>query len=367
MNDLTVQQAGPAPVRKEYEPGRSPLIRNFVPGLTEIGKIKIGKKGEERPKSGGGTWQLPVKLDHFVVTTLERGKDGNFIRDEEIHKMIGDKPRTIPIRLMFNSIELNFQSRYSCYNGKNVACSGDGEFAYEMQADGTRKQVRCPCGKQEPSYKGTKDKCKMNGCLSCIIDGANRVGGVWKFRTTGYHSTVGITSSLLMLSTLTGGILCNLPLDMTVMPKVGTDPDGRSVTVYVVGIVFRGTMQSLQEESLKIATHNAAHQYRIAHAEEQARKLISADAELIDQAGDITEEFYPEEQTAPALAAPQEQPAPAPAVEQKPEPAPAVQEPAPAAAPKQRKSKAAPAPAPAPEPEPPAPQINTENDDVDLF
>lgn len=361
---------------RQPEPGKSPLIRNLIPGLPEIGKIKIGRKGELR-QGQNGQWRVPVKLDHFIVTTLERDKDENFIQDAEIMKRLGEKPKKIPIRLLFDSIEGNFQSRYTCYNGKTLWCSGDGEAAFQAQQGKPEKQqVKCPCGRQLPEYRG-KDKCKMNGKLSCIIDGADLVGGVWVFRTTGYNSTVGMTSSLALIRTFTGGLLAGLELDMTVQPKVATDPDGKSVTIQVVGIVFRGSLQQLQQKTLEIAKSNAEFRHRISHVEQEVQRLISVDADAIDQSGDIVDEFYQEEPKA-ELIKPEQMPkmeqaavqtvgapvqAQAQPVQAQPDAQPEtaagpVQ--APAAAPRGRKPKQAPAspaaPAPAQATEAPAPQ-----------
>ena len=47
------------------------MIVNRTPTLPERGKIKIGQHGAER-QGKSGTYRLPVKLDHFVVTTLHR-------------------------------------------------------------------------------------------------------------------------------------------------------------------------------------------------------------------------------------------------------------------------------------------------------
>jgi len=59
------------------------MIKNLTPGLPEVGKIKIGYKGEEMTSKGGKRFQPPKKLDHFLITGLERGADGNFLRNEE--------------------------------------------------------------------------------------------------------------------------------------------------------------------------------------------------------------------------------------------------------------------------------------------
>lgn len=272
---------------------KSPIIKNLMPGLPERGKIKIGKKGETR-KGRSGDYKLPQKLDYFLITTLERGSDDNFIIDKEIHKELGEKPKRIPITLLYDELTLNFQCRYSCYTGKNLQCSGDGEQGEWRNNDGTTQAVKCPCGKQDPKYDG-KDKCKINGTLSVMMDvESSRVGGVWKFRTTGYNSTVGILSSLTLIKTLTGGALAGIPLNMTVMPKVATDPKGKTQTIYVVGVEFEGNVNTLKDVGMKIALTDATYRQRLIGVENEAKRLLSIDNNLIDESGDIVEEFYPD-------------------------------------------------------------------------
>jgi hypothetical protein len=290
--------------RPQYEPGKSPIIQGLIPGLTERGKIKIGMKGAERTSSGGSTFQLPQKLNHFIVTTLERGKDGNFLRDISLYAALklDAEPKKLPILLLFDDIALNFQCRYTCYMGKTMFCSGDGVAAFQMKSktEPQRAQVTCPCYRKESTFKGDDDRgngrCKINGTLSCMLAGANVIGGVWKFRTTGYNSTVGILSSLTLIKTMTGGLLAGIPLVLTIQPKVATNPvDGRAVTIYVVGVEYAGTMDDLQHGALQLAQKNAGFRKRLTHVEDEVRNLISVDAEVVDQAGDVTKEFYPQE------------------------------------------------------------------------
>src|SRR5688500_1113621 len=87
------------------------------PRLAELGKIKIGGKGAERQKQdNSGTYQLPVKYDHFVVTTRNRGKDGNFIPDAGVHERVGKAPLELDVWLMFPEPEQNFQYFLSAYD-----------------------------------------------------------------------------------------------------------------------------------------------------------------------------------------------------------------------------------------------------------
>ena len=303
MNDLEVKQ-----------PQRTMMIKNLCPGLAEVGKIKIGNKGSVRKSASGSEWQPPQKLDHFLITTLERGADGNYLKDEALHKRLGgENIKLIPIRLLFDDIGLNFATRYVCYYGKTIFCSGDGETATRLQKDGTWSQRTCPCGRQDPKYAGddgphgpdaiggnnSKGKCKINGILSTLIDGAEMVGGVWKFRTTSYNSVVGILSTLALVHRVTGGRLAGIPLNMTVSPKTTQDPiKGGQVTIQVVGIHYPGSMNALRDTGYQIAFDEAKHGISMAHIEEQAMKMLSftpVSGIGDDTPEDVIEEFYPEE------------------------------------------------------------------------
>ena len=267
----------------------NPIIRGLVPGLTEIGKIKIGIKGSWIKSQKGTEFQPPKKLDHFLVTTLERGEDGNYIKDTVIHKIIGgDKPHSIPIVLMFDDIARNFQCRYSCYEGTVAACTGDGERA--IRGD---KVIDCPCERAGRDYKGPH-KCKFNGVLSVIIRGAERVGGCWKLRTTSRNTVQGIYSSLVLIQHITRGPIAGIPLNLILNPKAATSPDGKAQTVYVVGIEYPHAPEKLQEEGLKLLSATAQYGKRL--------ELVAADAERIvsgvipeEENAEFIEEFYPEE------------------------------------------------------------------------
>lgn len=278
---------------------RPMMIRGLTPSLPERGKIKIGMKGAETTSRNGTTFQPPKKLDHFVVTTLDRTADGNFRQDAAAHSKLGEKPTEIPVRLLYDDPTLNFPTRYAAYNGRTLWCSGDGETASRVAEDGNgHTAVKCPCQRQSPTYTG-KDKCKMNGSLGVLIEGIGGVGGVWKFRTTSYNSIVGILSSLAFIRQITGGVLANIPLRMTVRPKQATDPGGKPVTIQVVGVEFAGDIEGLQQIGHTIALDRAKTHVSVAHIEEEARRLLSyapSDAPLPgDVAADVVEEFYPEQ------------------------------------------------------------------------
>ncbi len=298
MDDLSYKSINTSRTRRPM------MIKGLTPQLPERGRIKIGFKGEMR-KSGRGTdFQPPQKLDHFVVTTLQRGEDGNFIPDETLMARLGDKPTEIPVRLLYDDPALNFPTRYACFVGRSLWCSGDGETAIRAPATptGPPQEVACTCERADPAYKGN-DKCKMNGSLSVLIEGAGGIGGVWKFRTTSYNSIVGIMSTLAFIRQMTGGVLANIPLKLKVQPKQAAAPDGNPVTIYVVSLEFDGDMPGLQEIAHGIALGRAKMNISIEHIEDEARRMLALAAPAHvplagDDANDVIEEFYPEQATA---------------------------------------------------------------------
>lgn len=266
----------------------SPMLKSGIrPVLPEFGKIKIGAKSEKllQKKDGSGTWQPPEKHDYFTITTLERGKDNNFLKDENIHKIIGsDKPTRIPIRLLYNDPAMNFQSRFVCYKGKSVQCMGDGEKAFTSD----NQEITCPCEKSEPGYTGT-DVCKMNGVLSCIIEGTEKLGGVYKFRTTSFNAIQGLTSALAFIFWQTKGILAGIPLELVISKKDGANPKtGEPVKVIFVTLEYKGNIQRLLDEAIEVRKIDSTYETKIKQLtgeilEDELKKELSE-----------PEEFYPE-------------------------------------------------------------------------
>lgn len=278
-------------------------VKGITPSLFEAGKVKIGRKGKERPTQSGGTFQMPEKLDHFLITRTIRGQDNNFLLDEDLMKSLpkdaDDKIRRIPITLLYDDLSLNFQSRFACYSGRTLSCSGDGENANQAIVAQDKKitgykTVPCPCHRSEFGYKAGSP-CKLTGRLQFLIRGSERIGGVHVFRTTGRNSVVAITSSLALVQRITGGFLAGIPLDLVVSPKQVVDPDGKPQTVYLVAVEYAGNVQTLQDHTHKNLLANESYRLQIQRVEDEARKLLTAQpapfAEVLDE--DDEGEFFP--------------------------------------------------------------------------
>ena len=270
-------------------------IKNLPNRLPEIGKIKIGNKGETRTGSKG-EYRLPQKLDHFIITTNEKDGKDDFIIDSELHAILGDEPKELKIRLLYNEPELNFYTRYSIFQGNKCICEGDGEDFYWLnEATGEMEAGKVPVKQLDPNYKG-KDKCKPNGVLQCVIEGANTIGGVWKFRTTSWNSVVSIQTGLAFIRQLTGGQLAGVPLTLALRAK-NVLVEGKSTKIYVVNIEYRGSIESLQETTYKLLTSTANYSAKLQMIEQNAMKQLKESPNDFDtDTDDVIAEFYPENQ-----------------------------------------------------------------------
>lgn len=233
------------------------------PRLAEVGKIKIGGKGEERKTKSGGTFRIPAKFDHFVVTTTERTAEGNFKIDDVLMDKLGGEPREISIRLLFDDIDMNFFTEFQFYVGRSLVCRGDGETArrtYQKAGEanvltddgkGTKKITvkegdthTVPCSPDScPLFK--EGKCKPTGILSCAITDSMELGGVYRFRTHSWNSISSIVAALEFFASNTKGILTGLPLKLKMVKKTTEEHgDVQFVTVVLDGLELSGMRQA---------------------------------------------------------------------------------------------------------------------------
>ena len=277
-------------------------VKGLMPGLMEVGKIKIGIKGDLVKSKDGNEFRLPQKIDHFRIVKNERDENDDYVLDEQIIETIKGNPAAafdkdgnivgIPVRLLYNEIDLVFPTQYVSYVNGKLSCSGNGEKAHTR--DG--RETKCPCARLDGAYTG-KDKCKISGTLSCIIEGSN-VGGCYKFRTTSINSARYILSSLMLIKAATGGLLSFIPLRLVINPKKTIIPaTGAPTTIYVVTVEFQGGIEELQMKALTMGRERVSLIENMRDIEAEARNIVSSD---VDDYGrdreerEFAEEFFPD-------------------------------------------------------------------------
>lgn len=234
------------------------MIKGIIPQLSEAGKIKIGGLGEKRTSSGGKEFRLPQKHDYFTVTTTQRDAAGDLIVDEAMMAALpkdhDGKVREIPIILHDDDFEAVFPTAYALYQGKKLACRGDGETAtrYEIkdgQRTGREKEMECPCDLLE------KKKCKAHGTLRCSIRIADRAvaGAVHTWRTTSIISIQKMAGSLAHIRNVCGTVV-GVPLVLRVQPVQVAPKGGQASTVYCCHVELRASdISAVQRQAIEAA------------------------------------------------------------------------------------------------------------------
>lgn len=292
-------------------PSRPPVLRGIkglVGRLEEVGKVKIGGKGEIKTSRSGKSFAQPVRYDHFVITLNQRDRAGNLIVDtalmEQLKQAYGTEKLTeLDIVFLFDDIDLNFQYRLSYYGQGGVKCYGNGEIAYRIaevvakneivrKENGIWKEVAC---NPETCQFYVAGHCKGHGVLNFVIPQAPRIGGVYRFRTTGWNSIKAILGSLEYIQMLTGGILAMLPLKLVYRQKTIQDREGKLRSVPVVSIEYAGQFAKLFEDLRRVAEIRALARTDMKRLEMEARQALPAPGEEpVEEQEEVAQEFYPE-------------------------------------------------------------------------
>lgn len=192
-----------------------------------LGRISIGSVIEKNGK------RLPVKEDFFTITSQVQGRNGwvNHPLDEELRKNAGtDKLRSIPVRVLFNSPELNLRAEYSLFDRQTgrPLCVGNGETCRRFTDSGIQS---LPCPSPDGCELAKGGACKPYGRLNVQIGDEDELGS-FIFRTTGFNSIRTLAARLSYYKAVTGNLLACLPLELRLRGK-STTMSHRSAIYYV--------------------------------------------------------------------------------------------------------------------------------------
>ena len=268
------------------------MIKGLAITPPVIGRISIGRVVEKNGK------RLPEKDDCFTLTTQVQNKNGWMLHP--LHQKLlegteNEKIRTIPVKLLFNSSDLNLRVEYSLFDkstGRPV-CVGNGETAKGVTADGIKE---FPCPSPDGCTVGQKGGCKPYGRLNVQVEGQGDELGSFIFRTTGFNSIRTLTARLAYFEALSGGNTRYLPLMLKLRGKSTTQ--SHRAPVYYVDLCLRDGVSL--DEAVVQAKVDAARQEEAGvniEALELAARLALANGVFEDgeeEVPEIVDEFYPE-------------------------------------------------------------------------
>lgn len=239
--------------------------------LPEIGRVKIGQKGEEKISQKGKKFQQPEKLDYFKIVTLGRGADNNLEVDQSAHEIYGEKPKKLVVRPISSKLEENIQAGYQLYSTAGVRlCFGDGQTGNQIDTQtGEVKTRACPCQEYDDN------RCKKYAKANFFLDKVGGLGGVHTMTIRGRITVPALIGSLKYLTEVcdqAGGSIAGVALDLRmneVMTKYGK--------VYSPYFLFPGTLDQL-----------------IAAAQKAVATKFRVLAEETDEADDTEEEDRPD-------------------------------------------------------------------------
>lgn len=266
----------------------------MIKGLTitppVLGRISIGKVIEKNGK------RVPQKDDQFTITSQIQGKDGwvNHPLDEKLRQhSTNGKLRQIPVRMLFNTPELNLRAEYTLFDRQTgrPMCVGNGEMCQRRTNNGI-ESLACPSPENCPL--GQNGNCKLFGRLYVNLDDSDELGA-FVFRTTGYNSIRTLMARLSYFNAVSGGLLSCLPLQLIIRGK--STAQSYRTPIYYVDL-------TLQEGiSLKEAVENAQaifKEQQNSGFDQQALEEIAKQGYVnsgfetqIEEGGEIVEEFYP--------------------------------------------------------------------------
>ncbi|MDI3636303.1 hydrolase or metal-binding protein [Pseudomonas aeruginosa] len=267
-----------------------------------LGRISIGKVVEKNGK------RLPEKDDQFTITSQVQSKDGWLLHplNDELRKSQEDKLRSIPIRLLFNEPELNFRADYTLFDRQSgrPVCVGNGETCKRLGKDGIQS-LPCPSPDACPLAKG--NACKPYGRLNVVIGDDDPLGS-FVFRTTGFNSIRTLAARLHYFQAISGNRLACLPLELRLRGKSTRQSHG--TPIFYVDLTVRGGMDIAKAllAAKELDAQRQAAGFNQAALDEAAQRGFGNGAfeDSEEDAGAITEEFYPAEETpSPATNTPQ--------------------------------------------------------------
>jgi hypothetical protein len=268
------------------------MIKGLAITPPVIGRIAIGKIIERNGK------RFPEKDDSFTITTQVQNREGwllHPLHTKLIETSANTKIRAIPVRVLFNSSDLNLRAEYSLFDrttGRPI-CVGNGETAKRVTDDG---MADVACTSPDSCAVAKTNGCKPYGRLNVAIEGQEEELASFVFRTTGFNSIRTLTARLQYFEAVSGGNTRYLPLQLKLRAK-STTQSHRTPVYYVDlclrdGISLEDAVSAARMEAIKAEQSGVS----IKALELAARTGLGNGAfeDSEEEIPAIVEEFYPE-------------------------------------------------------------------------
>lgn len=206
------------PDRKETGATRADVIRGITLAPPVIGRIAAGHTVIRNDRA------LPVRDDHFTLTTLVQDKNSRAFVEHPLQKTLVDaneKLCAIPVTIAYNNVNLNLNNKYSAFDPKKgrAVCVGNGDTARRMTDDGI-KEMDCP--RPEACAFGQTNRCKNFTRAYFRVDGQDDELGTFILRSTSFNTVDRLGSRLNQLSGLTSGKIAGMPMMLVLKAKTTT-------------------------------------------------------------------------------------------------------------------------------------------------
>lgn len=194
------------------------IIRGITLEPPVIGRITAGHTVIRGDRS------LPVRDDHFSITTLVQNKETRAFDTHPLQKSLvkgSEKLRAIPVRIAYNDVNLSLNNSFSAFDPKKgrALCVGNGERAKRMTSEGV-KEIDCP--RPENCAFAGDFRCKNFTRAYFRIEGQEDELGTFVLRSTSYNTVSRLGSRLNQLAGLTGGKIAGMPMMLVLKAKTTT-------------------------------------------------------------------------------------------------------------------------------------------------
>lgn len=200
--------------------------------MPRLGKIHLGIK----VKKEGTDTEYPKATDYFVLPD----------EPPELKKILGDKPKEIPIIIPVEDLDKWASQYYRNYSrSRGLICKGDGITCQSLvdkktgalanrdskAEDITMKQGNC-AGRECPAYQA--ERCREVMMLQFMIPNVPGLG-IWQVDTSSYNSIMNINSMDQMLRALFLQVSM-IPVTLTLEPQQVVGKDKKTKTVHCLNI-----------------------------------------------------------------------------------------------------------------------------------